>query len=83
MVLQIICFGCGWGLIIFSILGIYRTTIRGINRLKTLHQIPCSSCAFFTNNYCLKCTLHPDEAGTELAINCQDFEPKSDIYSSM
>jgi len=81
-VLQIICFCCSWGLMIFLIWSACRATIRGVNYLKTLHQIPCSRCAFFTNHYCLKCTLHPYEAGTEWAINCQDFEPRPEIDSS-
>ncbi|PSO48988.1 MAG: hypothetical protein BRC33_08115 [Cyanobacteria bacterium SW_9_44_58] len=82
MMLQIICFCCSWGLIIFLTWSALRATIRGVKYVKTLHQIPCSRRAFFTNNYCLKCTVHPYEAGTELAINCQEFEPKPEIDTS-
>jgi hypothetical protein len=38
-----------------------------------MHQIPCSRCGFFTNNYRLKCTVHPLAANTEAAIDCTDY----------
>lgn len=76
MVLQIICFCFTWGFIIFCLWNGWRVTKRGTNYLKTLHQVPCSRCAFFTNDHRLKCTVNPYEAGTEEAINCRDFEPK-------
>ncbi|AFZ33031.1 hypothetical protein ABN584_09005 [Gloeocapsa sp. BRSZ] len=47
----------------------------GIARLKQLHQVPCSRCAYFTGDYRLKCTVHPCKALTEDAINCLDYEP--------
>lgn len=47
----------------------------GISYVKRLHQIPCSRCAFFTGDYRLKCTVHPDQALTETALNCHDYEP--------
>jgi hypothetical protein len=34
---------------------------------------------FFTNDYRLKCTVHPVKACTEEAINCSDFEAKTKI----
>lgn len=46
----------------------------GLERLKKLHDIPCSRCAFFTGDYRLKCTVHPCKALSEEAINCLDFE---------
>ena len=47
----------------------------GVARLKRLHQIPCSRCAFFTGDYRLKCTVHPCKALSESAIDCLDYEP--------
>ena len=49
----------------------------GITHVRKLHQIPCSKCDFFTNDYRLKCTVHPVAACTESAINCFDFEAKT------
>lgn len=46
----------------------------GLDRLKRLHQIPCSRCAFFTGDYRLKCTVHPCKALSEEAIDCLDYE---------
>jgi hypothetical protein len=47
----------------------------GVIRLKRLHQVPCSHCAFFTGDYRLKCTVHPCKALSEEAIGCLDYEP--------
>ncbi|WP_071596202.1 hypothetical protein [Leptolyngbya boryana] len=49
----------------------------GMRRLRRLHRIPCSRCAYFTGDYNLKCTVRPCEALTEAAIQCRDFEPCS------
>ncbi len=38
-----------------------------------MHQIPCSQCRFFSGDYRLKCSLHPDWAATEAAIHCSDY----------
>ncbi|WP_224409141.1 hypothetical protein [Oscillatoria salina] len=46
----------------------------GMMRLRRLHQIPCSKCAFFTGDYRLKCTVHPSKALSEEAIDCLDYE---------
>lgn len=48
-----------------------------IHQIKCLPQIPCSDWEFLTNEYRLKCTVRPCVAGTEEAIGCTDFEPKT------
>lgn len=58
-----------------TVLSFLRTLRQGILYLKRLHEIPCHSCTYFTNNYCLKCTVHPSRALTEEAIACADYEP--------
>jgi RNA polymerase subunit RPABC4/transcription elongation factor Spt4 len=40
---------------------------------KTMHQIPCARCRYFTNDHRLKCPVHPQIANTEGAINCRDY----------
>jgi hypothetical protein len=47
----------------------------GVNRLRRMHQVPCSRCVFFTGDYRLKCTVHPCRALSEEAIDCWDYEP--------
>ena len=59
----------------FFCLSIYLAVQEGITRLRRLHQIPCSRCAFFTGDYRLKCTVHPCKALSEEAIDCFDYEP--------
>ncbi|MEB3884716.1 hypothetical protein LKE08_14890 [Lyngbya sp. CCY1209] len=56
------------------ILAIIVAVKEGLDRLKKLHQIPCSRCAFFTGDYRLKCTIHPCKALSEEAIGCLDYE---------
>ena len=56
---------CAW-----SVLGVF---IDAIARAKRMHQIPCTQCRFFTNNYRLKCTVNPYIANTEEAIGCSEY----------
>ena len=46
-----------------------------VARAMQMHQIPCTKCRFFTTDYRLKCTVQPDLANTEQAINCSDYQP--------
>ena len=72
--LQPICFGVAWVVIASLGSNIFRLFQEGQARLKTLHQIPCANCRYFTNDRHLKCTVHPTVALSEDAINCADFE---------
>ena len=45
-----------------------------IKKAKIMHEIPCSNCQYFTNDYRLKCPVNPFQASTEAAINCQDYQ---------
>lgn len=47
--------------------------------IKTIHQIPCRNCKFYSNDPHLKCAVNPSTVLTEQAINCSDYcakEPK-------
>ena len=68
-----LCFITICALTFLLLRSIWRSTRIGIANVKRLHQIPCSNCRFFTNDFRLKCTLHPIDALTEEAINCSDF----------
>ncbi|NJL90656.1 MAG: hypothetical protein HC916_13375 [Coleofasciculaceae cyanobacterium SM2_1_6] len=74
--LGLICFLTAWWLIISGLVSLYRTSKNGIHQVRYLHSIPCSSCEFFTNDYRLKCTVHPDTANSGIAIHCSDFCPR-------
>lgn len=56
---------CGWSLISFA--------VDAILQAKRMHRIPCTKCRFFTGDYRLKCTVNPNLANTENAIDCSDF----------
>ena len=61
-----------------SILGLFGWSVLSfvvdtIARAKEMHQIPCTKCRFFTGDYRLKCTVNPQVANTEQAIDCPDY----------
>ena len=65
-----------------SILGMFCWSLLGmiwdaVAKAKTMHQIPCTNCRFFSGDYRLKCTVNPHTANTEQAINCPDFRSQS------
>lgn len=68
-----ICFCITWGLITLLFLTIWSAIKESMATAKRLHQIPCANCQFSTNDYRLKCTVHPSMAHTESAINCLDY----------
>ncbi|MEM8641753.1 MAG: hypothetical protein AAGG51_23495 [Cyanobacteria bacterium P01_G01_bin.54] len=62
-----------WGLLLgllWQLLGVLRT-ISAV--AAQMHRIPCHRCRFFTGDYRLKCTVHPESASTSRAIGCHDF----------
>lgn len=69
-----ICLVLAWSVVILGVWNVVAATRAGIENAKTLHQIPCADCKFFTNSHHLKCPVHPAEAMTETAIGCSDFE---------
>jgi hypothetical protein len=72
--MNVICFLLTWMLIVSSIWTFTSNLKAGIIQLKKLHQVPCSKCQYFTNSYYLKCTINPQIAGSELAIDCHDYQ---------
>ncbi|MDB9539089.1 hypothetical protein NWP22_14875 [Anabaenopsis tanganyikae CS-531] len=72
-----ICFVTAWTVIILFAWSLWSAARDSVTTAKQMHQIPCPSCQFFTNNYRLKCTVHPSTASTEEAIDCSDYQPKT------
>jgi hypothetical protein len=68
-----LCFIIICVLMILMLQIIWTSACIGIANLKRLHQIPCPDCRFFTDDFRLKCTVHPNLALTEEALNCCDF----------
>ncbi len=64
-----------WGMIIALGWTLFSAMRDATNRAKQMHQIPCTNCQFFTNDYRLKCTIKPAIANTEQAIDCSDYSP--------
>ena len=72
-----ICCVCAWLLIILVGWSMWTAARDSINTAKQMHQIPCSGCQYFTDDYRLKCTVNPSMANTEEAIECMDYQPKT------
>ncbi|WP_320073136.1 hypothetical protein [Nostoc sp. MG11] len=75
-----ICFVVAWTVTILVVWSLWTTARDSVSTAKQMHQIPCTNCQFFTDDYRLKCTVHPSTANTEEAINCIDYQPKTNPY---
>ena len=72
-----ICFVCAWSLVILAAWSMWSAAKDGIATAQQMHQIPCTGCQYFTDDYRLKCTVNPSIANTEEAIECMDYQPKT------
>lgn len=77
-----VCFFCAWTLIILIVVNLWTAFQDGVTTSRRLHQIPCTGCQFFTGDYRLKCTVQPAIANSEAAIDCLDYQPKTNNFSS-
>ncbi|MEH1797330.1 hypothetical protein [Nostoc sp.] len=75
-----ICFVVAWTVTILVVLSLWMAARDSVTTAKLMHQIPCTGCQFFTDNYRLKCTVRPSIANTEEAIDCSDYQPKTNPY---
>jgi hypothetical protein len=53
-----ICFVVAWSVIILCAWSLWSAARDSVSKAKQMHQIPCTGCQFFTDNYRLKCTVH-------------------------
>ncbi len=75
-----ICFIVAWTVTILAVLNLWTAARDSVTTAKQMHQIPCTGCQFFTDDYRLKCTVRPSIANTEEAIHCLDYQPKTNPY---
>ena len=73
----LVCFVLAWSMVFSAIWTIFRNWKAGFIHLQRLHQVPCHKCKYFTNSCYLKCTVSPDLACSEAAINCPDYQAES------
>ena len=71
-----VCFIIAWVFIVILIVSLGTMVFDVIKRSQIMHQIPCSNCQYFTNDYRLKCPVNPFQANTEAAINCRDYQER-------
>ena len=72
-----ICFFCAWSLVILLAWSFWTAIRDGVSTSQRMHQIPCPNCQYFTGDYRLKCTVKRSIANTETAIDCSDYQPKT------
>lgn len=70
-----ICFISAWVFLAAIAWTLGRAMGATLAQAKQMHQIPCAHCQFFTNDHRLKCTVHPQYANSERAIDCLDYKP--------
>ncbi len=71
--MTLICLLIAWSLSIGTVITILVSCTKGWRYVGKLHSVPCSKCQYFTDSRYLKCTIHPEMACSEEAINCRDF----------
>ncbi|MEO1522481.1 MAG: hypothetical protein AAFU78_17115 [Cyanobacteria bacterium J06633_2] len=77
-----VSFVIAWTLVFMTAWSLVSFFKDGLRRAKVMHTIPCANCRYFTGDYHLKCSVHPDTALSEAAINCMDYEEKPfGVYS--
>lgn len=62
-----------WVLALLNRLNFKNSLSNRLNLIKHHHEIPCSSCQYFNQNFYLKCAVNPSKALSEEAINCPDY----------
>lgn len=72
--------------VIFWIIGIfiYACVPKGrqhFSSFKPSLKVPCYRCRYFSNNFYLKCALHPETAMTKQSVDCRDYCPNSKAKS--
>jgi hypothetical protein len=73
---QLLSILLGWGFVAILCSSLWCFWRDFLKASQTMHQIPCARCRFFTNCAALKCTVHPETALSEQAIQCPDFALK-------
>ena len=69
-----LCLITAWVFILMLASSVIGMIVDVIRKSKKMHEIPCSNCQYFTNDYRLKCPVNPFQANTESAINCKDYQ---------
>ena len=76
VVIALLRFSLACSVIGIFVWSLFKALVDGILVAKKMHQIPCTKCQFFTNDYRLKCTAQPFIANTEEAIHCTDYQSR-------
>jgi hypothetical protein len=69
-----LCFLSAWTILFLMASNLFFVLKDLAKNTQLMHRIPCSSCQFFVNDPRLKCTVRPQIANTEEAIDCYDYQ---------
>lgn len=69
-----LCFVTAWSFILLLAWNIGFMIRSAVNQGVKMHKIPCANCQYFVRSYHLKCTVNPDIALSEAAIDCPDYQ---------
>lgn len=76
-----LCFVMAWTFLVLLVWSTWLMIRDAIYRSRQMHKVPCAGCQFFTKDYHLKCTVHPDIALSEKAIGCPDYQARTDRFA--
>jgi hypothetical protein len=68
-----------WGIAFITCWTIIAQCQTGLVTVQRLHSVPCYKCKYFTNSCYLKCTVNPQVACSEAAIDCRDYQALEQI----
>jgi len=70
-------------IIFFLVLRKIRTFLddKMVFTVKSVHQVPCKNCRFYSNNHYLKCAVQPSIVLTDEAKDCSEYSAKNDKLS--
>lgn len=72
-----ICFVAIWAGVVCVISDTWKLSRKDMKTSKTIAQLPCKKCRFFSNNPYMKCAVNPYVAMTKAATECQEYRPRT------
>ncbi|MGG6268808.1 hypothetical protein ACQ4M3_32485 [Leptolyngbya sp. AN03gr2] len=72
-----ICFIAIWAGVVCIIADTWKLNRKEVKSTRSLAQLPCKKCQYFSNNPYMKCAVNPHVAMTPSANECTDFRSRN------
>ncbi|MBE9014095.1 hypothetical protein IQ250_28295 [Pseudanabaenaceae cyanobacterium LEGE 13415] len=72
-----ICFIAIWAGVVCIIADTWKLNRKDVKSTRSLAQLPCKKCQFFSNNPYMKCAVNPYVAMTPAANDCAEFRSRN------